>query len=162
MNPKSSLEEKEKKTFHPKPLEIDFQESVVYLYVYVPLLKLVYISQGNELAYIYVCIFLGVVPLVCAGAGYGVVKLQNKRKRHLRMKQEEIRSGNKSNGILVEKMSVREWLHANHRRLVKVRFGPQAEMHTVDRKGEKLRSVKFGDSDTITVEESQVRGPFFK
>jgi len=72
------------------------------------------------------------------------------------MKQEELRSGNKSNGIMVEKMSVREWLHANHRRLVKVRFGPQAEMHTVDRKGEKLRSVKFGNCDTITVEESQV------
>lgn len=94
--------------------------------------------------------------MICAGAGYGVVKLQNKRKRHLRMKQEELRSGNKSNGITVEKMSVREWLHANHRRLVKVRFGPQAEMHTVDRKGEKLRSVKFGNCDTITVEESQV------
>jgi len=114
--------------------------------------------QGNELAYIYVCIFLGVVPLVCAGAGYGVVKLQNKRKRHLRMKQEEMKSGNsKANGIMMDKMSVREWLHANHRRLVRVRFGPQAEMHTVDRKGEKLRSVKFGDCDTITVEESQVR-----
>lgn len=112
--------------------------------------------QGNELVYIYVCIFLGVVPLICAGAGYGVVKLQNKRKRHLRMKQEELKSGNKSNGIMVEKMSVREWLHANHRRLVKVRFGPQAEMHTVDRKGEKLRSVNFANCDTITVEESQV------
>jgi len=115
-----------------------------------------YQLQGNELAYIYVCIFLGVVPLICAGAGYGVVKLQNKRKRHLRMKQEEMKSGNKSNGITVEKMSVREWLHANHRRLVKVRFGPQAEMHTVDRKGEKLRSVNFAKCDTITVEESQV------
>ncbi|CAH1722727.1 unnamed protein product [Aphis gossypii] len=114
--------------------------------------------EGNELAYIYVCIFLGVVPLICAGAGYGVVKLQNKRKRHLRMKQEEMKSGNKSNGITVEKMSVREWLHANHRRLVKVRFGPQDEMHTVDRKGEKLRSVNFAKCDTITVEESQVDG----
>jgi len=72
------------------------------------------------------------------------------------MKQEEMKSGNKSNGIIVEKMSVREWLHANHRRLVKVRFGPQAEMHTVDRKGEKLRSVNFAKCDTITVEESQV------
>lgn len=102
------------------------------------------------------CIFLGVVPLICAGAGYGVVKLQNKRKRHLRIKQEEMKSGNKSNGIMVEKMAMREWLHANHRRLVKVRFGPQAEMHTVDRKGEKLRSVKFTNCDTITVEESQV------
>lgn len=112
--------------------------------------------QGNELAYIYVCIFLGVVPLICAGAGYGVVKLQNKRKRHLRMKQEEKKSGNKSNGITVEKMSIREWLHANHRRLVKVRFGPQVDMHTVDRKGEKLRSVNFVNCDTVTVEESQV------
>lgn len=29
-------------------------------------------------------------------------------------------------------------------------------MHTVDRKGEKLRSVSFKNGDTITVEESQV------
>uniref|UniRef100_A0A1B6CWK3 NAD(P)H oxidase (H2O2-forming) n=1 Tax=Clastoptera arizonana TaxID=38151 RepID=A0A1B6CWK3_9HEMI len=112
--------------------------------------------EGSELAYIYACVFLGFVPLVCGGAGYGVIKLQNKRRRQLRMKQEELKSGNTSTATSVDKMSVREWLHANHRRLVKVKFGPETFLHTVDRKGEKLRSVNFKNSDTVTVEESQV------
>ncbi|GFG29965.1 hypothetical protein Cfor_11750 [Coptotermes formosanus] len=110
--------------------------------------------EGNELAYIYACVFLGFVPIVCAGAGYGVVKLQNRRRRRLRMRQEELKSsaGGKTS---VDKMAVREWLHANHRRLVKVKFGPEAAIHTVDRKGEKLRTVNFGTSEALTVEESQ-------
>ncbi|XP_075237286.1 dual oxidase isoform X2 [Lycorma delicatula] len=112
--------------------------------------------EGSELAYIYACVFLGFVPLICGGAGYGVIKLQNKKKRQLRMKQEELRSGNKAGPTTVDKMAVREWLHANHRRIVKVRFGPETNLHTVDRKGEKLRSVSFKNGETITVEESQV------
>jgi hypothetical protein len=111
--------------------------------------------QGNELAYIYACLFLGFVPIVCAGAGYGVVKLQNRRRRRLRMQQEELKN-NAGGKTSVDKMAVREWLHANHRRLVKVKFGPEAAIHTVDRKGEKLRTVNFRTSDTLTVEESQV------
>lgn len=39
---------------------------------------------------------------------------------------------------------------------MKLRFGPDANLHTVDRKGEKLRSVSFKNGDTITLEESQV------
>ena len=53
-------------------------------------------------------------------------------------------------------MIVREWLHANHRRLVKVKFGPEAALHIVDRKGEKLRTFDFCDVNTVTIEESQV------
>lgn len=53
-------------------------------------------------------------------------------------------------------MIVREWLHANHRRLVKVKFGPEAALHIVDRKGEKLRTFDFNDVNTVTMEESQV------
>ncbi|KAL1137627.1 hypothetical protein AAG570_009323 [Ranatra chinensis] len=110
--------------------------------------------EGSELAYVYACVFLGFVPLVTAGAGYGVVKLQNRKRRQLRIRQEEIKSGNKSSQATVDKMAVREWLHANHRRLVKVRFGPEANLHTVDRKGEKLRTVNFKNPETVTVEES--------
>lgn len=55
----------------------------------------------------YACVFLGFVPLVTAGAGYGVVKLQNRRRRQLRMRQEEIKSGNKSSSATVDKMAVR-------------------------------------------------------
>jgi len=71
------------------------------------------------------------------------------------MQQEQLKSaaGGKTN---VDKMAVREWLHANHRRLVKVRFGPEVAMHTVDRKGDKLRTIVFTSIDTLTVEESHV------
>lgn len=111
--------------------------------------------QGSELVYFYACIFLFLIPLLCAGAGYCVVKLQNERKRKFRMKQEDIKAGTKVIGI-VDKMSVREWLHANHKRFVKLRFGPDSILHTVNRKGEKLRSVNFANYETITIEESQV------
>jgi dual oxidase len=111
--------------------------------------------QGSELAYIYACLFLGFVPIVCAGAGYGVVKLQNRRRR-LRIQQEELKNSAEGK-TSVYKMAVREWLHANHRRLVKVMFGPEAAIHTVDRKGEKLRTVNFRTCEALTVEESQVR-----
>ncbi|XP_049777239.1 dual oxidase [Schistocerca cancellata] len=108
--------------------------------------------EGSEVPYIYACLFLGFVPILCAGCGYGVIKLQNRRRRRLRMRQEELKQR------CVDKMAVREWLHANHRRLVKVRFGPEAAMHTVDRKGEKLRTVCFKGYDALTVEESQACG----
>ncbi|XP_066998293.1 dual oxidase [Anabrus simplex] len=110
--------------------------------------------EGSELAYIYACVFLGFVPILCAGAGYGVVKLQNRKRRRLRMQQEELKN-NATGKPSVDKMAVREWLHANHRRLVKVKFGPEAALHTVDRKGEKLRTVNFKSCEAVTVEESQ-------
>lgn len=110
-------------------------------------------EQGNELVYIYACVFLGFVPILCAGAAYGVVKLQNKRRRRLKIKQEELR--NTAEGKLpVDTMMVQEWLHANHKRLVKIKFGPEAAIHIIGRKGEKLRSVSFRNIDNITLEES--------
>ncbi|CAG2066444.1 unnamed protein product, partial [Timema podura] len=110
--------------------------------------------EGSELVYIYACVFLGFVPIVCAGAGYGVVKLQNRRRRRLKMQQEELK--NNTGAKTVDKMAVREWMHANHRRFVKLKFGPEAAIHTVDRKGEKLRTISFKSCDAITLEESQV------
>lgn len=114
-----------------------------------------YFAQGSEFVYIYACVFLGFFPILCAGAAYGLVKLQNRRRRRLRILQEEIQRRS-DNRICVDKMVVREWLHANHRRLVKVRFGPEAALHIVDRKGEKLRTFDFSGVNTITIEESQV------
>ncbi|XP_063236450.1 dual oxidase [Bacillus rossius redtenbacheri] len=110
--------------------------------------------EGSELVYIYACVFLGFVPIVCACAGYGVVKLQNRRRRRLKARQEELKRGGAA-ARTVDKMAVREWLHANHRRVVKVKFGPDAALHTVDRKGDKLRTVSFKEEDTLVVEESQ-------
>ncbi|XP_026480513.1 LOW QUALITY PROTEIN: dual oxidase-like [Ctenocephalides felis] len=111
--------------------------------------------EGSELAYIYVCVLLGFVPILCAAAGYGVIKLQNRRRRRLKIRQEALKSKAEGKGGSVDKMIVREWLHANHKRLVKVRFGPEAALHTVDRKGEKLRTVSFKNVDSVTIEESQ-------
>lgn len=51
-------------------------------------------------------------------------------------------------------MLAREWLHANHKRLVTVKFGPESAIHTVDRKGEKLRTFNLKNVDVISVEES--------
>lgn len=51
--------------------------------------------------------FLGFVPLVCGGAGYGVIKLQNRRRRQLRMLQEELKTGTKSSAASVDKMAVK-------------------------------------------------------
>lgn len=113
-------------------------------------IKSLFFSQGSELAYIYACVFLGFVPILCAGAGYGVVKLQNGRRRRLRMRQEE-----NNNGKSVDKMAVKEWLHQNHKRVVKVKFGPEEAIYTVNRKGEKLRTANFHGSDSVTVEETQ-------
>lgn len=53
-------------------------------------------------------------------------------------------------------MVVREWLHSHHKRLVKIRFGPEQALHMVDRKGDKLRTISFNNIDCINVEESVV------
>lgn len=47
--------------------------------------------SGSELAFIYACVFLGFVPILCASAGYGVVKLQNSKRRQLKIRQEALR-----------------------------------------------------------------------
>ncbi|KAL7042509.1 hypothetical protein ACKWTF_001170 [Chironomus riparius] len=109
--------------------------------------------SGSELTYIYSCVVLGFVPILCALAGYCVVKLQNRRRRLLRVQQENIRS--KGGKQTFDKMMAREWLHANHKRLVTVKFGPESAIYTVDRKGEKLRTFNLRNTDTIQVELSQ-------
>lgn len=93
------------------------------------------------------------MPILCAGAGYGVVKLQNRRRRRLKIKQEELRNSAEGKNC-VDTMIVQEWLHANHKRLVKIKFGPELAIHVTGRKGEKLRSVSFKNVDSVTVEES--------
>lgn len=105
--------------------------------------------------YVYACVFLGFIPVLCACAGYGLVKLQNRRRRRLKILQETIKK-QRDGRICVDKMIVREWLHANHRRLVKVKFGPECALHIVDRKGQNLRTFDFTDVDSVAMEESQV------
>jgi dual oxidase len=110
--------------------------------------------SGSELTFIYVCVFLGFVPILCAGAGYGVVKLQNSRRRKFKIKQEALKNKSTNKGM-VDKMMAREWLHANHKRLVTVKFGPEASIFTIDRKGEKLRIFTLKGVETVQIEMSQ-------
>ena len=106
--------------------------------------------SGSEVPYIYGCLLLAFVPIICAGVGYGVVKLQNSKRRRLKARHEE-----NNNGKSVDKMVVKEWLHLNHKRLVKVKFGPEEAFYTVNRKGEKLRKVSFKAVEQLTVEVTQ-------
>lgn len=50
----------------------------------------------------------------------------------------------------------REWMHANHKRLVTVKFGPESAIHTVDRKGQKLRTFSLKSIDGMNVEKTAV------
>ncbi|KAK0073156.1 hypothetical protein PV325_010190, partial [Microctonus aethiopoides] len=116
--------------------------------------------EGSEFVYIYACVFLGFIPVLCAGVGYGLVKLQNRRRRRLKIIQEAIKRQNNNVGCVnangrIDKMIVREWLHANHKRLVKVKFGPESALHIVDRKGENLRTFDLNGVNVVHVEESQ-------
>lgn len=56
----------------------------------------------------------------------------------------------------VDKMVCREWVHASHKRLVKLRLGPEPALNVTDRKGDKLRTVPLDHTDQLTVLESQV------
>ncbi|GFY78439.1 dual oxidase, partial [Trichonephila inaurata madagascariensis] len=47
---------------------------------------------------------------------------------------------------------VKEWLHNNHKRCVKVKIGPDDSISTLNRKGETLRKVDFQASSTLVVE----------
>ncbi|KAH9629502.1 hypothetical protein HF086_015832 [Spodoptera exigua] len=55
----------------------------------------------------------------------------------------------------VDKMVCREWVHASHKRLVKLRLGPEPALHVTDRKGDKLRTLPLDHTDQLTVLESQ-------
>nr|XP_015923608.1 dual oxidase isoform X2 [Parasteatoda tepidariorum] len=91
--------------------------------------------HGNEVAYIYSCLILVFIPIACAGAGYGVIKLQNSRKRRIKLQQEVIV------GKHCENLEVKEWLHHNHKRCVKVKIGTDNSLSTLNRKGEVLRKI---------------------
>lgn len=47
---------------------------------------------------------------------------------------------------------VKEWLHQNHKRFVKVKIGPDESVYTVNRKGETLRKVSFSSASQLIVQ----------
>ena len=52
-------------------------------------------------------------------------------------------------------IDVREWLHHNHKRYVKVKIGPDQSVSTVNRKGETLRKIDIHEASSLLVEVSQ-------
>lgn len=46
---------------------------------------------GSELPFVYSCVFLAFVPILCVAAGYAVVKLQNSKRRRLKVKMESLK-----------------------------------------------------------------------
>ncbi|GIY45495.1 hypothetical protein CDAR_8051, partial [Caerostris darwini] len=81
----------------------------------------------------------------CAGLGYGVIKLQNKRRREIKLKKE-------NSGKNFDKLYVKEWLHQNHKRCVKVKIGPDECITTINRKGEILRKLEFKSVTSLVIE----------
>ena len=106
--------------------------------------------QDSEVTYIYSCILLIAIPIIIGGAAYATIKWQNSKRRKFKIHQEEM-----ANGRSVDKMMVKEWLHQNYKRLVKVKFGPKEEICTTNRKGEKLRTVSLIGIDKLSVEVTQ-------
>ena len=53
----------------------------------------------------------------------------------------QIREENNNNGKRADKMHVKEWLHQNAKRPVKVKFGPDEAFYLLNRKGDKLRTI---------------------
>lgn len=47
---------------------------------------------------------------------------------------------------------VKEWLHQNHKRCVKVKIGPEETISTVNRKGEVLRRIDFKGVNSLVIE----------
>ncbi|XP_022705418.1 dual oxidase-like isoform X3 [Varroa jacobsoni] len=103
--------------------------------------------RGNEVVYIYCCLILAFIPIICGMVGYGVIKLQNKRRRDIKAKKDIVK-----NGKAQDKLYVKEWLHQNHKRFVKVKIGPDESVYTVNRKGETLRKVSFSSVPQLIVQ----------
>ena len=54
-------------------------------------------------------------------------------------------------GKPLDKMYVTEWLHQESNRFVKVHFGPDLAIYTVDRKGDIMRRVGLSSGITTQV-----------
>ena len=106
--------------------------------------------QGSEVPYIFGCIIICVIPVAISCLAYAVVKVMNSRRRKIKTKWEE-----NNNGKAVDKMYVKEWLHHNAKRNVKIKFGPDEAFHLVNRKGEKQRTVGIKGLENLVCEVTQ-------
>ena len=106
--------------------------------------------QGSEVPYIFGCIIICIIPVILSCLAYAVVKVMNSRRRRIKTKWEE-----NNNGKSVDKMYVKEWLHHNAKRNVKIKFGPDEAFHLMNRKGEKLRTVSIKGIENLVCEVTQ-------
>lgn len=102
--------------------------------------------------------------------GYTVIKVNNKRRRKIKQQRESDDKKNydklckfcASNWLSLSILKamqlyidVREWLHQNHKRYVKVKIGPEQSISTVNRKSETLRKIDIHDTSSLLVEVTQ-------
>ena len=71
-----------------------------------------------------------------------------------------IREENNNNGKKADKMHVKEWLHENAKRPVKVKFGPDEAFYLLNRKGDKLRTISIKNIESMVLEVTQVNAFF--
>ena len=74
-----------------------------------------------------------------------------------RRKMKQIREENNNNGKKADKMHVKEWLHQNAKRPIKVKFGPDENFYLLNRKGDKLRTINIKNIESLVLEVTQVR-----
>ena len=74
-----------------------------------------------------------------------------------RRKMKQIREENNNNGKKADKMHVKEWLHQNAKRPIKVKFGPDEAFYLLNRKGDKLRTISIKNIESLVLEVTQVR-----
>ena len=77
-----------------------------------------------------------------------------------RRKMKQIREENNNSGKKADKMHVKEWLHQNAKRPIKVKFGPDENFYLLNRKGDKLRTINIKNIESLVLEVTQVR--YFK
>ena len=141
--------------------------------------------QGSEVPYIFGCIIVIFIPLALACSAYGVVKIMNSRRRKIKTKWEENNNGKAMDKMCVQFLLisvlhsddqsqasiltidqsqtsffryVKEWLHHNAKRNIKINFGPDEAFHLMNRKGEKLRTVSVKGIENLVCEVTQDRG----
>ena len=108
--------------------------------------------------YLYSCTLILFIPILCILVGYGVIKVENRRRRRFKLKQEKLLKKHDVTTTTqkpIEKVIVREWLHANHKRFIKLKLGPDSALHVINRKDDTLRTLNLSHVDNVIVEESK-------
>uniref|UniRef100_A0A914V6A1 Uncharacterized protein n=1 Tax=Plectus sambesii TaxID=2011161 RepID=A0A914V6A1_9BILA len=140
--------------------------------------------MGNEFTYIFTCIGLATIPIICIGIGYWLIQ---RRKRmggefvletcHKHKKKSQENNNNIMNVFSVEKDSSKvkdkrfkinaiEWLHENYCRSVTVCVEPTPALRLEKPRGGLLRLIDLADVRTLvaTVSDMSMRtgsgGPF--